>query len=75
MRPQSSVEAVILCIEGEVGEWVPTRFEINSWVILTPGRRGRHARDAVRHGGNSIEGAYKAKILQFHFTSTSNVVS
>jgi len=75
MRPRSSVQAVILYIEGEAGEWVPTRFEINSWVTLLPGRRGGHARDAIRHGGNSIDGAYKAKILQFRFNSNSHVVS
>ena len=75
MKPRSSVQVVILYIKGEAGEWVPTWFEINSWVILSFGRRGGHARDAVKHGGNSIDGTYKAKILQFCFNSNSHVVS
>ena len=43
----------------------PLKIEINSWITLMPGTRGGHAKDALKHGGSSIRGSYKAKVLKF----------
>ena len=46
---------------------MPLKVEVNSWISLYPSSRGGHARDAMKHGGSSITGSYKAKVLKFCF--------
>jgi hypothetical protein len=70
MSSGSRVDAVILSI-GNGDNCIPTKVEVHFWVLLMPGKRGGHARDARRHGGCSVEGTYKAQVLQFHVTSTA----
>jgi hypothetical protein len=61
-RPQSSIDSVILyTTQDDSGNYIPTRYLVNSWVELNPGTRGKHAKDAAKHG----QGTYKAQILQF----------
>lgn len=68
MRPRSVVQALTLYNDvNEGGEPIPRRFDVNSWVTLQPEKRGGHSKDARKHGGNNIHGAYKARILKFVF--------
>lgn len=63
---ESNIQSVVLYhLTNEDGDNIPLRVEVNSWITLQPGERGGHAKDAKRHGGPSISGAYKAKILGF----------
>ena len=39
------------------------------------GKQGGHARESKKHGGNSVEGAYKARVLKFRLSPSSTVVS
>lgn len=67
-RPRSEVAAVTLHnTHNEQGEWIPTRYERLSWVRLNPGRHGTWAREARRHGGESMRGSYKAQVIDFRF--------
>lgn len=60
----SQVQAVLLDDRD-----APLKLEINSWITLMPGTRGGHARDALKHGGSSIRGSYKARVLKFQIRS------
>lgn len=60
----SQVQVVLLDNED-----APLKLEINSWITLMPGTRGGHARDVLKHGGSSIRGSYKAKVLKFQIQS------
>lgn len=66
MRPRGLVQYVLLfnTIDSN-GNWIPSNVDINSWVTLMPGKTGDHAKDALKHGGTSSVGAYKAKVLKF----------
>jgi len=76
MRPRTQIESVILHTEQDQnGEYIPLKLGIHSWITLMPGKKGGHARDAKKHGGSSIEGAYKAQILKFRVQPGSKVVS
>ena len=76
MRPRSSVQGVLLFNEqNEQGDWVPRKYEISSWVTLMPGGRGGHVRDSKKHGGNTIDGSYKARILEFKLSPDSRTIS
>ena len=67
-RPRSEVVAVTLHnTHNNQGEWIPTRYERWSWVRLNHGRNGTWAREARRHGGESMRGSYKAQIMDFRF--------
>lgn len=58
--PRSRVQSVFLFnSQDATNNWIPTKYDVGSWVTLNPGRGGEHARDARRHG------AYKAQILEF----------
>lgn len=71
-----AIEAVSLENICEAGVRVSLRVEINSWVSLRPGKSGGHAKDAATHGGpDSIEGSYKARILQFRMSPACKAVS
>jgi hypothetical protein len=66
MRPRSHIQSVVLYNRpNSVGDWIPTKIEVNSWVALQPGKKGGHAQDAKKHGLNTVAGAYKAKVLKF----------
>lgn len=76
MRPRSSVDGVLLFNSTDrEGNWIPMKVEVNSWISLMPGRNGGHAKDAARHGGCSIGGSYKAKVLKFKTSAGSGIVS
>jgi hypothetical protein len=72
MRPRSEIQSVIFynMIDSH-GNWVPMKVEVNSWVTLMPGRNGGHAKDERKHGGYSMDGSYKAKVLEFRVQATS----
>ena len=78
--PRSIVPSVVPYnqVDGS-GEFISQRFEVNGWVTLMSGKRGGHAKDTMKHrGSSSVDGAWKAKILQFRFsvsTGGSAVVS
>jgi hypothetical protein len=76
MRPRSSIQAVMLYnVRDTEGEWIPQKYEVHSWVMLMPGKQGGHARDAKKHKNSSVDGDYKARILQFRVKPGSSVVS
>ena len=77
MRPRSSVQSVLLFnLTNNDGSWIPTKVEVDSWVTLTAGRNGGHAKDSKKHGGNgSMDGSYKARVLKFKFSPGLNTVS
>jgi hypothetical protein len=76
MRPRSEIQSVILyTLKDEEGNWIPQRFDVNSWVSLQPGKNGGHAKDAIKHGGASVLGAYKAMILKFQLEGGSKTAS
>lgn len=72
--PRSIVSSVVLYNQiDKNGEFIPQRFEVNGWITLMSGKRGGHAKDTMKHGGSSnIDGAWKAKILQFRFSVSLN---
>jgi len=72
--PRSTVSSVVLYNQiDKNGEFIPQRFEVNGWITLMSGKRGGHANDTMKHGGSSnIDGAWKAKILQFRFNVSLN---
>lgn len=72
--PRSTVSSVVLYNQVDRnGEFIPQRFEVNGWITLMSGKRGGHANDTMKHGGSSnIDGAWKAKILQFRFSASLN---
>jgi hypothetical protein len=70
-RPRSSIDSVILyTTQDDSGNYIPTRYLVNSWVELNPGTRGKHAKDAAKRG----QGTYKAQILQFRLSPGSTTV-
>ena len=73
MDTQSRITRVLLYIKESEGNFIPIKVEVNSWISLFPSNRRRHARDALRHGGSSIAGSYKAKVLKFRFNRTGIV--
>ena len=76
MSSRSRVQAIMLDIRNNnQGDCTPTKVEVNSWVSLMPGKRGRHAKDARKHGGSSVHGSYKAQVLGFCFNANSTVVT
>lgn len=77
MRPRSSVQSVLLFNStNSDGSWIPTKVEVYSWVTVTAGRNGGHAKDSERHGGNSsMDRSYKARVLNFRFSPGLNTVS
>lgn len=77
MRPRTSVQSVLLYNStNSDGSWVPTKVEINSWVTLTAGRNGGHAKDSKKHGGSSsMDRSYKARVVKFRLSVGSNTVS
>jgi hypothetical protein len=75
MRSRSAVQSVILYNNRDAkNEWIPTKVEVNSWIVLMPGKVRGHAKDSKKHGGDSMDGCYKAKVLQFQLNDGSNVV-
>jgi len=74
--PRSRVQAVTLFNQiDEDGAYIPQRYDVNSWVSLRPERRGEHAKDAVKYGGDSVQGSYKAQIKEFQLSPGSTAVS
>ena len=62
-RPRSEVAAVMLHnTHNDQEEWIPTRYERWSWVRLNPGRNGTWAREARRHGGESMRDLTRLKL-------------
>jgi len=73
---ESDIASVVLFhLTDDNGNSIPLRIEVNSWVTLQPGERGGHARDARKHGGASLSGAYKAKIIKFKASRSATSVS
>lgn len=76
MRPRNTIQAVLVHNEPDNdGNWVPLRLEVGSWVSLQPGKIGGHASDAKKHGGTSIRGSYKAKVLEFRVSPAGKSIS
>ena len=77
MRPlRSRVQAVTLYNQvDEDGAYIPQRYDVNSWISLRLERRGEHGRDAVKHGGDSVQGSYKAQIKEFCLSPGSTTIS
>lgn len=76
MRPRNTIQAVKVHNEPDNdGNWVPLRLEVGSWVSLQPGKIGGHASDAKKHGGTSIRGSYKAKVLEFRVSHGGKSIS
>jgi len=66
MRPQSSIQVILLNnVVDDEGNYIRLRVEINSWVSLMLGKSGGHAKYSAKHGGATIGGSYKAKVLGF----------
>ena len=71
-RSRSSIDSVILyTTQDDDGNYIPTRYSVNSWVELNPGTRSKHAKDAAKHQ----KGAFKAQILQFRLNTDSTIVN
>jgi hypothetical protein len=49
------------------GQWIPTKYDIGSWLTLNPGTSSVWARDAKLHGGPTLRGAYKGQIIDWKF--------
>ncbi|KAG0573080.1 hypothetical protein KC19_VG147200 [Ceratodon purpureus] len=65
-RPPSSIQSVILFTSKDDSDhWIPTKYEVGSWISLHPGERVLHAQESKRYGGTSLSGAYKARIVEF----------
>lgn len=74
MRPRSLVEVVTIFTRTDAeGNWIPQKIEVNSWVTLTPGSVGGHAKDAKKHGGSGMVGSYKVKVLEFKISVHGSV--
>jgi len=77
MRPRSSLQSVLLynSIDSD-GSWIPTKVEINSWVTLVAGRNSGHTKDSKKYSSSSsMDGSYKAKVVNFKLSDKSNTVS
>ena len=48
-------------------QWIPTKFNIGSWVTLNPRTFGVWTRDARLHGGPNLRGAYNGQINDQRF--------
>lgn len=59
---------VIFNDQDAAGRWIPLQIEIGSWVTLKPTTTGPWSRDARRHGKESNAGAWKARVIQFHWS-------
>jgi hypothetical protein len=67
-RPKGKIQSIILHnTHNAEGEWIPTKFDLGSWVTLNPGTSGVWARDAKLHGGPTLRGAYKGQIIDWRF--------
>ena len=70
MRLRSYVQSVILYhLQNGVGDYIPTKIEINSWVGLEPEKRGGHAHEAKKHGN------YLARVLKFKICLDGSTIS
>lgn len=59
--------AIIYNDQDEAGRWIPLHIEIGSWVMIKPSSTGPWLRDARKHGEEKNVGAWKARIVQFHW--------
>ena len=67
-RPRGKIQSIILHnTHNAEGEWIPTKFDLGSWVTLNPGTSGIWAKDAKLHGGPTVRGAYKGQIIDWRF--------
>ena len=68
-RPKTKIQSIVLHnTHNADGQWIPTKFDIGSWVTLNPGTSGVWARDAKLHGGPTLRGAYKGQIIDWEFS-------
>lgn len=58
-----------------LGKWIPTRFEVNSWVTLNPDTTTEWGRDSQRYSSDSQQYLWKAQVLRFEFGAEENVIS
>ena len=71
-RPKTKIQSIVLHnTHNADSQWIPTNFDIGSWVTLNPGTSGVWARDAKQHGGPSLRGAYKGQIVDWKFSVPS----
>lgn len=67
-RPRGKIQSIILHnTHNAEGEWIPTKFDLGSWVTLNPGTSGIWAKDAKLYGGPTVRGAYKGQIIDWRF--------
>ena len=67
-RPRGKIQSIILHnTHNAEGEWIPTKFDLGSWMTLNPGTSGIWAKDAKLHGGPTVRGAYKGQIIDWRF--------
>ena len=68
-RPKTKVQSIVLHnTHNADGQWIPTKYDIGSWVTLNPGSSGVWARDAKLHGGPTVRGSYKGQITDWKFS-------
>lgn len=59
-RPRGKIQSIVVHNTHNVdGQWIPTKFDIGSWVMLNLGIFRVWARDARLHGGPTLRGGYK----------------
>jgi len=77
MKPRCTVDSVFTYnTEDEKGNYIPTKISIGSWITLQLGKRGSHAEDASKNGGNlDFSAMHKAKVLKFGVSKGSKDVS
>jgi hypothetical protein len=67
-RPKGKFQSIVVHnTHNADGCWIPTKYDIGSWVTLNPGTSGVWARDAHLHGGPTLIGAYKGQIIDWRF--------
>lgn len=72
LPPQNKVEAVTLHNDQDSrGRWVPTKYEINSWVTLQPDVATPWGRDYARFHEDTPQALWKAQIKAFEVVDDS----
>lgn len=72
MPPKNKVESVILHnFQDPEGRWIPTKYELNSWVTLQPDISTPWGRDYARYGEDSPQSLWKAQIKAFEVLNDS----
>lgn len=66
MPPRNKVDSIILSnFQDQEGRWIPTKFEVNSWVTLQPDLSFVWGQDYARYGEDSPQSLWKAQIKAF----------